>query len=317
MTNLKNVYRPACILLSCLLVSISSKPASAELISVATLINEIIEKPGAWNQMCRIPGPYRPTNIPLFGYYRDETHSWISTANIARLRLWRSSVIEDIEARMSGATPKAVYMTKSALDSHIKPEIFADPDRPRKTEVSIMAGDAIDHYLVILLDLNAIEALPTLLKFEKSLNEVAVYTHSKEHLNKLSKVSVSFNMPRYHTRTLSLITVLLLNEQDDAFMRSPIFGKYVSVYPEIRDEINEREARYQKFIPLPEDPATDRTTLQRMIVHDRFTRGKKLEIEMTQENRDLIIKLATDFLATTKPSEYRGATTMTPEITHR
>ena len=163
------------------------------------------------------------------------------------------------------------------------------------------AGDPVDHYLVILLDLNAVEAMPTLLKFERALNEVALYRLSPEVLEEVRTGFAARAAPMQHTRILSIITTLLLNERAEGLMRSTLFEAYATAYPEFRRKINEIAARYEELEPLPDEPPLDRASLDRIIQSEAGSwSAPLLSVKLTKQNRDLIVGLAEQFLKTTK-----------------
>lgn len=152
------------ILWALLIVSAWAEPGSK-------ILDDVLAKPGYWTQMCsarvmlapREAAGNFPTHVPslpLFGYERW-TESKISADNFRRLRHQRSEVIAEI--------------------------------------VSRLAVKARQEYWMILLDLNGIEALPALLRFEKQF--------------KVHKLRADLDVrDSAHIQVLSVITALLKNE---------------------------------------------------------------------------------------------------------
>jgi hypothetical protein len=134
------------------------------------LLDEVLAKPGFWTQVCDarvLPSPRTiagkprkiPTYVPplpLFGYQRWG-ESKISAANFLRLRARRSEIIREIARR---------------LQAGVEPP---------------------QEFWMILLDLNGIEALPALLKFEKQFTVVelpqGLDVRDSAHIQVLSVIS--------------------------------------------------------------------------------------------------------------------------------
>jgi len=125
-------------------------------ITQASLLEEVIRKPGMWNQMCSIPGPLAfDVPLPMYGLATPRNF-YLSEANLDRLRGQRAAVSADIvkllnRMDLSKATngPGTFSMTGSNQD----------PEQ--------LSGTLLD----IILRLNAVEALPGLLRLEADLNQ--------------------------------------------------------------------------------------------------------------------------------------------------
>ncbi len=128
--------------------------ASAAL-SGSQLLDEVIAKPGNWNQMCSVPMPIS-ADVPLPLYSGLATRSFfISAANRERLRGRRDDVVPEIVRRLhhfvltrKAATPAGAGFSESGQDPN---------------ELSGLMLDIIG-------DLDAVEALPDLMRLEDDLN---------------------------------------------------------------------------------------------------------------------------------------------------
>lgn len=125
-------------------------------------MEEVLAKPGIFSQMCMLVPAKSKAELPLFGFGRDWAQTRISVENFRRLRGERAAVVIE---------------TAKALDS--------------------ARGERLELCLMVLLDLNGVEALPVLLRLEDRLGGVP--PTSGEHA------------PR--VQVLSVITALLKNEQ--------------------------------------------------------------------------------------------------------
>ena len=155
------------------------------------LLDEVLAKPGYWTQMCdarvmlspraaaNTPTEQLPTYappLPLFGYERW-SESKISPENFLRLRQQRRQVIGEIATRL---------------------------------ETGKIADQA---YWMVLLDLNGVEALPALLRFERQFT-----------VRKLrSDLDVRDSA---HIQVLSVISAILKNERVSGLDRlKPVYDQ--------------------------------------------------------------------------------------------
>jgi hypothetical protein len=143
------------------------------------LLDEVVKNPGYWSQMCMLPRSRPLSELPLYGYSRSWSETRISPDNFRRLRAERGQVLREIERRLQN------------LARH-----------PGADE-----SDPLDSYLVVLLDLNGVEALPGLLELERALDVRAAY---RVHPDLLDSKKV-LRLPR-HVQVLSTITAILTNE---------------------------------------------------------------------------------------------------------
>lgn len=130
----------------------------------ATALEEVLEKPGIFSQMCMLMPPKPKGALPLFGYRRDWAMARISVENFRRLRSER---------------PKVVAEAGRLLDS--------------------AEGDQLELCLMVLLDLNGVEAMPSLLRLEKRL-----------HAKPVEGTEGGYSP---HVQVLSVLTALLRNEK--------------------------------------------------------------------------------------------------------
>lgn len=179
------------------------------------LLDEVLKNPGYWRQMCMLP-PSRPlSDLPINGYLRSWSETRISPDNFKRLRAQRAQVLAEIERRLL------------SLAKHPGNDSDSSP---------------LDSYLMVLLDLNGVEALPSLLKLEKALDAQAAYRIHPELLD-------SQKAPRLsrHVQLLSTITALLTNEAAPGLERLGKEGRYDQ---EHRDQIVHVAEAFLRQVPL-------------------------------------------------------------------
>lgn len=123
----------------------------------AGLLEEVIRKPGTWNQMCAMPMPL-DFDVPLPMYSLATARNFfLSPANLDRLQEQRAVVGADIVSLLnrmdlSKATNNSAQPV-GLLDSN------QDPEQ--------LSGTLLD----IILQLDVVEALPGLLRVEADLNQ--------------------------------------------------------------------------------------------------------------------------------------------------
>lgn len=149
--------------------------------AASSLMDEVLNFPGAWEQVCQgwfsRPGDW----LPLYGFRREWHTLFISDENFARLRDERQAVVRELQLRVPGHRDRTVRRA-----TH-----HDEWDYQR----------ALETYLVIVQDLNAVETLPQLLQLEEALNQVAVYD-----------APGPISEPCEHVEVLSTISLLLRNE---------------------------------------------------------------------------------------------------------
>src|SRR5262249_26327155 len=117
--------------------------------SGAKLLDDTIRNPGGWNQMCSMPPPL-PFNVPLPLYSLAVSRFYyLSSQDISRLRAQRGEVVPVIVKRLHD-----LDLSKKAQESSRH-----DPEGLSGT------------LLQIVMELNAVETLPELLRVEADLNQ--------------------------------------------------------------------------------------------------------------------------------------------------
>lgn len=221
--------------------AISPAVSRGEPEAVRRLLDEVLEKPGAWNQMCSFPPGNPRTSLPLNGYSRGWAADFITSANFERLRDGRGAVLREISPRLLALKSNLVENAEALAKKLESKGKFSTSSRPAEP------GHALETYLMIILDLNGVESLPALLEVEHALNQVALYRLPPEVL---SWGETKYSPVRYleHTQVLSVITALLSSEGVDLteLEQSPRYDQ------EHRDHIIELAERFLKTTP-PKD----------------------------------------------------------------
>jgi len=277
------------------------------------LLNEILAKPGQWNQMCSILPPPAPDRVPLFGYLRNPLN-FITTENFERLRAQRKAVLTEIDCRLTETSASEAQKAAQYYAAH--PETLQPLPRP----VSFL-----DEYLVILLDLQGTEALPGLLRMEAALNDFAPYVKDAANWNAFLERSPedkpSLEIVRYpemHPKVLSVITALMLGEHHETFTKSKLYERYIADYAKVRTE--GRFAAYRGEFPALEAPperGSDLNALIRMRDRDWSRLGGLLSLPYDREYRDEIVAIAQRFLESVPPEAYAGQNAMASEPIRR
>lgn len=149
----------------------------------AELVNNVLKNPGYFSQNCNIPPPLPDKQLPLYGYRRSWSDSKISAENFAKLRAQRSEVVKALAVQLDGVNAKG-FVSDEDYETRAKAETL----------------------LMMVLDLNAVEALSALLRLEKALDKMAYYHTGK------SAPPKDYRLPP-QAQVLSVITAILKNEK--------------------------------------------------------------------------------------------------------
>ena len=286
--------------------------------SEGALLEEIIQKPGQWNQMCSLQPPLSPQLIPLFGYSRYPLH-FISKANLERLRAQRAGVLTEISRKLRSLTPSEAEKQHQASLAFLAAQL-PEKDTPVTLYLDVGKTDSpLDEYLVIILDLNGVETLPALLELESALHAFAPYQIAPTKWAEWGDGTIDnpwmithFKTNTTHPSVLSIITALLLNENHAVFRNSPFYERYKSEY----------EAVYAKYAAAgefgedwqPAKTAPERTEDLESFLIDRDRRWnielKHFIAPYNATNRDEIVQLAQEFLREVSPADYKAASAM-------
>jgi hypothetical protein len=143
-------------------------------ISAARLLDEVIVRPGDFDQMCDAPPPvpFAAPPIPAFGLSVAQD-LFLSDEMKEKVRVRRPEIIKEMEARFEKfdwlKPPPAPPISKKPLFVKKEPgnEEF-DATKPSGQNPRAMGGIM----LTIIGDLEAVELLPELLKLEDSLHQI-------------------------------------------------------------------------------------------------------------------------------------------------
>ena len=235
---------------------------------VQELLSEVLEEPGSWNQMCsgipRIP----QSVLPLYGFSRQWRGYYISEQQLEQLRDSRNLVINEICKRLRQR--KMVFAQPERIENSSETSgWFGKSEKPPSEE--------LENLILILLDLNAVEALPILLELESELYK-QTDLESVGVIDEAETRSVRYSS---HVQLLSLLTAILQNEN-------------VSF---------ESSLSYE----LCEEPSFDPSEPKR----------KFRSYEYSKVTRDIIIEHVEQFIANTNPLDYVGPNAMTRNARRR
>lgn len=135
-------------------------PLHAEKPTAEALLDAAINNPGTWSQMCDIQFVPRKTPLPLYGLVLD-TEFQLTPVTLAQLRARRDEMIPVLVQRL-----KAIDFAKAPVPAEMKLD--------SNTENLISTGLDPHHLsqllLHIIIDLNAAECLPELLRLESDIS---------------------------------------------------------------------------------------------------------------------------------------------------
>lgn len=197
----------------------------------AQLLDQTIHSPGSWNQMCAIPPPL-PFNVPLPLYsLAVERFSTLTPENVSQLQAQRAEVVQEITTRLHN-----LDLSKRA------PQTTGSSPQNSGQDPYALSG----LLLQIIIDLNAVETLPELLRLESDLNrqierandnpyatlpnldldspvawqEMDALHPPTDHERQLFAARV------YHRELLSVIATLLRHEKFEPLLKSDIEARY-------------------------------------------------------------------------------------------
>ncbi len=152
-----------------LLLLVATRSAPSADLSADALIDKVIHQPGEFNQMCDAPPPIDTrVPLPLFGTLYDREIN-LSPANIELLKTRRAEVVDALNKRLA-----AIDLTKPAPRA---PELKFK-DAPSGDEADQVAESGVSPYqfsamlFQIVVELDAVETLPTLLAIEEKLRSL-------------------------------------------------------------------------------------------------------------------------------------------------
>lgn len=144
----------------------------------AELIDNIVKNPGYFSQNCRGPAQFPADELPLFGYRRSWSDVKISPENFLKLRAQRRDVLREIAVQLD-----AMNVERSRSD--------------------FSRGEML---LMMIQDLNGVEALAALVRLEKAFDKVAWYRTGGP-----APAGTRSAYPA-HVQVLSTISAILKNE---------------------------------------------------------------------------------------------------------
>ena len=148
--------------------------------AIAAHLDQVLENPGVWGQMCDKLSRVSTKEFSTRGYDRKWTTNYLSRENLERFRSQRLVSLRELSTRLHGVR---------TLESH-----------------------ALEIYLMVTLDLNGVEILPTLLELESILEPSARYHRNPEKIPDSLLFFDAYKMP-YHTQVLAVITAILNKER--------------------------------------------------------------------------------------------------------
>lgn len=299
-----------------------ANPAETE--SAGELLDQVLSKPGAWNQMCSAMPLQKNDQIPLFGYWRNPNF-FISEANFTQLRNKRAAVLPEISDRLHRSVTAYADDPSCGPGPLLFPNIKGDTesDGLRSIRVGLDGTSPLDEYLVIVLDLNGVEVLPALLAVEKAYHRTAKYPAPKVPGLDIETEGAAFysgqaGPSRMHTRVLSVITALLLNEQYPRFLESKVYKTYTNDYGPARARIAADDPELGKLVSS-DVPKSTSGLIDVVIRRDRDMRNFDglMYLSYDKSTRDEIISIAAQFVREVSPDKYVGAAAMSERPYYR
>lgn len=250
------------------------------------LVAEILKAPGGRTpQMCA-PGRVVVVNDPSFSPYmfaRDGSADVVSAKSFTRLREKREKVIPAIVAALEETTSKLQRSEVSRKPGATPVVCWTFDDATESTQ---------DNLLAMLMDLNAVEALPELVAIYEKLERPGCVL---PELDLLSTMTAILRKERYRP---------LLDSSIEAAFRKVLTDKSTNWLANITDE-KDLTANQRETIAI--DP----------ILKVAYTFHAYCQIPATRSNKERVVRWAKDFLATTPESKRRGAAGMDPRPIQR
>jgi len=298
-------------------------PPSEEQLRPGELLDNIVAAPGPWEQMCGA-FVFMQRLIPMFGYERQSLR-YISAENFQRLRAQRDAVVLEIRERLIDLAPgesanlrTGVERLAAAVENG--PLATLDKLHAELGEYEVLNADStLDQYLVMLLDLNGVEALPGLVKLEAALDNTALYRNAllwkalQEEEVPSSWQWTANNIVQTHARVLSVITALLRSEHFEPLSTSGLYAKYTADYADL---MTMQGRNQDAFSPSEESVAwpPEKTHLVNELVHfrdqDPARRHGKFSVPYGPEARKEIADLAARFLEEVNTDDYQAEKAM-------
>ena len=235
--------------------------------AAAKLVDEVIAKPGFTRQICSTRALGNRVLFLPYQFYRGEDK--ITPKNYQLLRGQRDAVLQVVIDRLPDVMDAVIadWEARSAEGG------FRHPYGLISYEHS--------HYLAILIDLNGVEALPTLLAL---LGSMQGDSYKLQRGDTLSTITGILRQERYQP--------LLDSDMEQAYRERAFHGVNDRLTPE---SIEDSSKRYFQF-----DPITGRACS-----YTHMT--ARLEIEVTPELEAQIVGWARDFLSTVPAERRLGA----------
>lgn len=280
-------------------------------LSAEKLVDSVIVQPGVYDQMCDMPPPL-PAKLPLYVYgmvMDREMHA--SDAQLVMLRARRAEVVPVLVARL-----KAMELSK------VPPPIT--PTKFKKDDEAVAASGLSTHALTgpfyeMLTGLDAVEALPELLRLEEQMRSLLAAAEANPKLPppavtldgmlttggkvKLSKRDVKMQQGRAVQRELLSVMLQLLRGQRYApLMNSELEAAYATAVKkraqdeDLRDiktpaDAKAKDAGYIKFDPVYNVPVG-------YLKHPAA-------VPFSPESRNLVRGMAEEFLQTVPPAQWK------------
>ncbi len=304
-------------------------------VSAARLLDEIIQRPGGYAQMCDAPPhvPFYAPPIPAYGLSVSQS-LYPSDEMNKLLRERRDEVVKEIAARLEKLDwlhqpPTPAPSEKPLLIKAGQGNAVLDPTKP--SGQNPLSLDSI--MLTIILDLDAVELLPHLLRLEDELHKIAVTALNDDHAplpvieiggsaiwqgidKDYEKVENWDKLPPKLKRKRQLFDALvfdreligvmleLIARKKFAPMKDSTLGRVRALV--LREMVGHRS--FLKNIKRPEDiPELDRE----FVLFDReigipYWRDAKVPVPYTEGLREESLQLVKCFLDGTKPPVVNG-----------
>jgi hypothetical protein len=253
------VQARGCLLLSFAIVAGTFRANADQ--GAAKLLDQTIHDPGNWSQMCAIPPPL-PFNVPFPLYsLAVPRFSTLAPENVSRLKAQRADVVHEITTRLH--------------------ELDLSKHTWQRSGLSMLQNSGQDPHglsgllLQIIMDLNAVETLPELLRLESDLNqriETANYNTNAPlpdldldspvawqemdivHPSPTQQDRRLFAARVYQRELLSVIATLLRHEKFEPLLKSDIEARYIELLrhekdPEASPTWDYDRERYMPYTP--------------------------------------------------------------------
>lgn len=272
-----NIKAAVSVFVGALLIMFATGP-SAPSQTGEELVQQVLANPGAFNQICAEIswGP-----LPLYSVARRDTQ--IASTNYQKLREQRTAVVAELVQQLN----------------HYRPI----PSLPNVTNSPTVARDP--NFLMMLVDLNAVEALGDLLRIEAVIHAQTL----ESPLDVRHKIRRDYSI-RYHRDLLGVIAGILRQEKYQPLLKSELEKEFHS---KLQARVQAQETLTKLYGQQSWSPDQRDGMSFDPIYRLPYGQMRPIETDYTEPVRSQIVVWGNDFLRDVPPGKRMGIRGMIPQ----